>query len=260
MARRGSACASLRGFLLISEMASSSSPLAPVRDSGLVVTAIAQALKLREVPGQPLLDSLKEYLRGKSLLLLLDNFEQVVDAGILVADLMAAAAQLKVLVTSREALHIYGEYIFSVPPMSLPEDRGQRTEDGGQAVDMLRYEAIRLFTERAIAADVSFALDDENASAVAEACVLLDGLPLAIELAAARTGTMSPTDIALRLEKRRGEGLSLLSGGHRDLSPRQQTLRDAIDWSYSLLGPEEQTLFRHLSVFMGAAPWKLSRP
>jgi predicted ATPase len=176
------------------------------------------------------------------VLFLFDNFEHLVLAAPLVADLLAMAPNLKILVTSRAALHVYGEHEFPVPPLGLPDSRSM------PPVDVLsHYPAVALFLQRAIAAKPDFELNRENASAVAEICARLDGLPLAIELAAARLKILSPSALLTRLASR----LQLLTGGSRDLPQRQQTLRGAIDWSYDLLIPAEQKLFRRLSVFVG---------
>ena len=216
--------------------------LDPIGDPALVASAIAQPVAVREQGVKPLLESLKDYLRDKRLLLLLDNFEQVTAAAPLVADLLAAAPRLTVLITSREVLHLYGEHDVAVLPLSLPDPRHPLP------LERLRqYEAVRLFIERAQAARSDFAITNENAPAVAEICYRLDGLPLAIELAAARTRLLTPQAILQRLTSR----LRLLTGGARDLPPRQQTLRGAIAWSYDLLEADEQALFRRLAVFAG---------
>jgi predicted ATPase/class 3 adenylate cyclase len=216
--------------------------LAPIGDSGLVTSTIAQALGVHEVAGQPLVESLKSYLREKRLLLLLDNFEQVVDAALVVAELLAAAPGLKVLVTSRTPLRLMGEREFAVSPLSLPDPK-QLPE----LERLTQYEAVRLFIERAQAVKADFAVTNANAPAVAEICIRLDGLPLAIELAAARVKLFPPQALLARLEKR----LTFLTGGARDLPSRQQTIRNTIDWSYQLLTPQEQHLFRRLAVFVG---------
>jgi predicted ATPase/class 3 adenylate cyclase len=216
--------------------------LAPISDPEFVVPAIARTLGLREQGGEPLLDRLNEYLREKQLLLLLDNFEQVVQAGPSVASPLASAPDLKLLVTSRSPLHLSGERSYEVPPLRLP-DPGRLPEIEALA----QYEAVRLFIERAHAVKPDFALTSNNGPAVAEICVRLDGLPLAIELAAARVRVLPPTSLLARLDER----LKLLTGGARDMPSRHQTLRGAIDWSYSLLSEEEQRLFAYLSVFIG---------
>ncbi len=216
--------------------------LAPIRDPGLVPTTVARVLGIGESGGQPLLDTLKNYFRHKHLLLLLDNFEQVVDAAPLVGELLSASPGLKALVTSREALRVYGEQEYPVPPLTLPDlDRAEPLRSLSQ------YEAVELFTRRARAVRPDFALTEDNAPAVAEICVRLDGLPLAIELAAARSTVLSPEMMRRRLESR----LGVLVAGPRDLPARQRTLRGAIDWSYDLLDPPEKTLFARLAVFQG---------
>jgi predicted ATPase/class 3 adenylate cyclase len=216
--------------------------LAPISDPALVASTIAQALGVRDVGSRPVMDTLKEYLRARSLLLLLDNFEQVVAAAPIVADILAACPGLAALVTSREPLRVRGEREYAVPPLALPE-AGQVTTP--EVVS--NAPAAVLFVQRARAIRADFALSDENAAAVAEICARLDGLPLAIELAAARIRLLAPDAMLSRL----GHGLSLLSGGRRDLPTRQQTLRNAIAWSYDLLDGPERRLFRRLGVFVG---------
>lgn len=218
-------------------------PLADLTDPELVVSKIAQQFGLREGGSRPLVENLKDYLRDKHLLLVLDNFEHVAAAApAAVADLLAAAPQLKVLVTSRALLNLRGEHEFPVPPLKLPDDeRLPAPERLGE------FEAVRLFVERARAANPHFALSDENAPAVAEICRRVDGLPLAIELAAARSKLLQPEAMLDRLSG----SLKLLTGGARDLPARQQTLRNTLDWSHGLLGAEEQMLFAWLGVFVG---------
>jgi predicted ATPase/class 3 adenylate cyclase/DNA-binding XRE family transcriptional regulator len=217
--------------------------LAPISDPELVASTIAQTLGIKEGSGQPLMARLKEFLRSKQLLLLLDNFEQVVDAAPLIAELLAAAAQLKVLVTSRAVLHLSGEQEFPVPPLALPER--QRLPP----LELLsQYEAIALFIERTQAVRPDFALTNQNAPAVVEICARLDGLPLAIEQAAARSKLFPPQTLLSRLRNR----LTLLTSGTRDLPARQQTLRNTIDWSYALLDADMQRLFARLAVFVGS--------
>jgi predicted ATPase/class 3 adenylate cyclase len=218
--------------------------LAPMISPDLVIPSVAKTLAVPEATNRPILDSLKEFLRQRRLLLVLDNFEHVLATAAQVADLLATCPGLKALVTSREALRLRGEHQFAVPPLSLP-DRGR----GESAQELLRYEAVRLFIERAQAAKLDFAISPQNAYAIAEICHRLDGLPLAIELAAARVNVFSPQALLARLEHR----LAVLTSGPRDLPARQQTLREAIAWSYDLLGPAEQTLFRRLAVFVGGS-------
>jgi len=220
-------------------------PLSPVGDPGLVASMIVQTLAIREVGGLPALEILKKNLQDSlraPMLFLLDNFEHLVAAAPTVAELLAAGPNLKILVTSRAALHVYGEHEFPVPPLALPESRS------GRSLKVLSESpAVVLFVQRAVAAKPGFELNQENAGAVAEICARLDGLPLAIELAAARVKVLSPSSMRTRLASR----LQLLTGGARDLPQRQQTLRAAMDWSYDLLNAAEQTLFRRLSVFVG---------
>jgi predicted ATPase len=219
--------------------------LAPITDFTLLIPAIATALGVNE-GGQPLFETLKIALQDKHRLLLLDNFEQVVAAAPLVAELLSAAPYVKVLATSRAALHLSGEREVAVPPLGLP-DRA----DLPSLQRLAQYEAMRLFIERAQAVQAHFAVTSANASAVAEICHRLDGLPLAIELAAAWIKLFPPQALLARL----GNRLKLLTGGARDLPARQQTMRDAIGWSYDLLAPGEQALFARLGVFVGG--WSL---
>jgi predicted ATPase len=191
-------------------------------------------------------ESLKEYLSGKQMLLVLDNFEQVVEAGPVVPALLKSGPGLKALVTSRVGLKVYGEREYSVPSLSLPPVGAAHT--GPLTLERLtQYEAVRLFIERAQAAKPDFVITNENAPSVAEICHRLDGLPLAIELAAARVRLFPPQAMLAKLQSR----LKLLTGGARDLPARQQTLRGAIEWSYELLDPGDQQLFRRLAVFQG---------
>jgi predicted ATPase len=220
--------------------------LAPIRDPGLVVSAIAQPLGVREAGGEPPLETLKGFLRDQSPLLVLDNFEQVLDAAPTVAALLSAAPRLKVLVTSRTLLRLRGEQEYPVPPLPVPDPRHLP-----QLATLSHYGAVELFIQRAVNARPEFAVSNENAPAVAEICHRLDGLPLAIELAASRLRLFSPEALLARL----GSRLRLLVGGPRDLPARQQTLRDTIAWSYDLLAEPEQSLFRRLSVFAGG--WTL---
>jgi predicted ATPase/class 3 adenylate cyclase len=215
--------------------------LAPISDPALVAPTIATALGLRQAGDRPVVEVLREHLRERPLLLLLDNFEQILSASALVVDLLAACPRLKVLVTSRAALRVRGERELVVPPLALPEvgavPPAERLE---------RYAAVALFAERAREIRPGFAVTTENAPAVAEICRRLDGLPLAIELAAARARLFSPQAMLSRL----GRSLPFLTGGPQDLPARQQTLRDTIAWSCGLLDPTEQRLFRSLGVFV----------
>jgi predicted ATPase/DNA-binding CsgD family transcriptional regulator len=221
--------------------------LASLSDSSLVIPTTAQTLGLKEAGERTLIDQLKAHLREKRLLLLLDNFEHLASAAPLVAELLAVCPGLKVLVTSRAALHLSGEHQFPVPPLGLP-DLKQLPE----LETLLEYASVALFTQRACAAKPDFVLTEDNADAVAELCVRLDGLPLAIELAAAWVKLMSPQAMLAHMLGARGlSSLRLLTGGPRDLPPRQQTLRGTIEWSYALLGPDERRLFMRLASFSG---------
>ena len=216
--------------------------LAPIRDPQLVSTAIAETLGVRETGAEPFLARLKDHLRDKRMLLVLDNFEHVLDSAVLVAELLRAAPGLKALITSRAALHLSGEHEFVVPPLAVPGSAHL------PALDQLsQYAAVALFRERVQASQPSFQVTNANAGAVAEICVRLDGLPLAIELAAARAKLFAPEALLGRLSSR----LALLTGGPRDVPARQQTLRNTIDWSYNLLSAGEQALFARLGVFVG---------
>ncbi len=209
-------------------------------DESTVVMTMAAALGIREGGGRPLLDALVEYLRGKQLLLLLDNFEQVADAAPLISRLLQAAPAIKVLVTSRTRLGLRGEREFSVPPLAVPD------RDAPKAVpELLQCSAVALFVDRAQATSSAFALTEANAAAVTEICRGLDALPLAIELAAARVKLLPPEALLKRMEQR----LGLLTGRKGDRPARQQTLRATIAWSHDLLSPEEQTLFARHAVF-----------
>ncbi|HMA33222.1 MAG TPA: tetratricopeptide repeat protein [Chloroflexia bacterium] len=218
--------------------------LGPITDPALVASTIAGTLEVREAPGRPLGARLKDYLREKAMLLVLDNFEQVMDAASLVADLLAEAPRLKLLVTSRAILHLRGEREVAVPPLALPPPLPLPPLDA-----LAQIPAIALFLQSALDAQPEFELTTENAPAIAAICHRLEGLPLAIELAAARIKILAPATLLARLESR----LQILTGGARDLPARQQTLRNAIAWSYDLLDPAEQTLLRRLGVFVGGA-------
>jgi predicted ATPase/DNA-binding CsgD family transcriptional regulator len=217
-------------------------PLASIRDPGLVVSAITQAIGIRGAGDEPLGERLKAVLRDKHHLLVLDNFEHVWDAAPFVADLLASCARLKILVTSRVRLRLSAEHEFPIPPLALaPAAEQTSANEHGESA------AVRLFVARAQAVRPDFTLTDENVKVVSEICRRLDGLPLAIELAAARVKMLPPAALLSRLERR----LPLLTGGGRDLPERQQTMRDAIAWSYDLLSPPERRLFRRLGVFVG---------
>jgi predicted ATPase/class 3 adenylate cyclase len=216
--------------------------LAPITDPELVVPTIAQTLGLREEAHRPTIETVGEFLEDKNLLLVLDNFEQVIGATPRIGELLAGAERFKVLATSREALGLHGEREYLVPPLGLPD-----VEHLPPLEALSQYEAVALFIDRAGAVKPGFAVTNENAPAIAEICARLDGLPLAIELAAARVKVLTPQAILKRL----GHRLALLAGGARDLPTRQQTLRDAIDWSYDLLEEQERSFFARLSAFVG---------
>ena len=219
--------------------------LAPVGDPALVVAAIASTLGVQEVPDRPLLETLTAYLKNKRLLLILDNCEQVINQAAIVADsLLAGCSLLRILATSREPLRTAGEYTYRLPSLSVPTPEAARTLGAAEA---LSFGAILLFTDRARAVDHRFTLTDQNAPTVAEICRRLDGIPLAIELAAARVNMLPVKAIADRFDDR----FSILTGGGRTVLPRQQTMRAAIDWSYDLLAAQEQRMFERLSVFAG---------
>jgi predicted ATPase/class 3 adenylate cyclase len=217
-------------------------PLATLSEVELLLPAVAETLGVRETAEQPLEESLKDYLSERRLLLLLDNFEQVLGAAPAVTELLAGAPGLKVLATSRAPLGLYGEHEFPVPPLTLPD-----LERPPPLERLTQYEAVGLFVERAKAVKPDFKITNESAPAVAEICVRLDGLPLAIELAAARIKMLPPRAMLQRLSSR----LKLLTGGARDLPERQRTLRATIEWSHTLLDEGEQLLFGRLAVFSG---------
>ncbi|MBA3275163.1 MAG: NACHT domain-containing protein, partial [Chloroflexia bacterium] len=215
-------------------------PLAAIRDSALVPKAVVQSLGLQESSALPAAEVLVNVLAGQHLLLVLDNFEQVVEAaGSWLTRLIARCPRLKILVTSRIALNIDGEQRFVVPPLLVPEPG---------AVDLRQAAALDLFAQRARAIDLNFAIHERNETTVAEICRHLDGLPLAIELAAARVNVLSPDAILARLSHR----LDLLTGGRRDAASRMGSMREAIGWSYDLLSHEQQALFCRHSVFVGS--------
>lgn len=217
--------------------------LAPLSDPKLVVTTIAKALGIREAPGRPLIDVVKEQLAGlRRTLLVIDNFEHVAGAAPDISEILDACPEMKAMVTSRTALRVYGEREFLVPPLPIPE--ADTSLSPGRLLDC---PSIALFVQRATAVKPDFALTVNNAEAVVQICRRLDGLPLAIELAAARVKVLPPASLLARLASR----LDLLTAGAQDLPERQRTLRRAIDWSHDLLTPSEQKLFRRLSVFAG---------
>ncbi len=215
-------------------------PLAAVSDVDLVVPTITRALGLKEAGDQPLLNFLKAYLQDKHLLLLLDNFEQVLEAAPELSDLLTACSYLKILVTSRAVLYIQGEYEFPVPPLPLPDLTHLPESEA-----LLQYAAVALFVRCAQAVKPDFQMTPANTRAIAAICVRLDGLPLAIELAGARIKLLPPQALLARLEHR----LQILTKGAQDVPARQQTLRNMLAWSYDLLDVREQSLFRRLSVF-----------
>jgi predicted ATPase/DNA-binding CsgD family transcriptional regulator len=216
--------------------------LASVSDPQLVPSSITHVLDLQESVRLPLIELINNYLRDKRTLLLLDNFEQILDAAPLVGELLSASSGLKALVTSREVLHVYGEQEYPVSPLPIPD------LDCLEPLRILsQYESVELFQQRATAVKPDFRITGENAPAVAEICVRLDGLPLAIELAAARSKLHMPEMIRERLESR----LGTLSVGARNVPTRMRTLRDTLDWSYDLLENDEKALFTRLAVFQG---------
>jgi predicted ATPase/DNA-binding CsgD family transcriptional regulator len=214
--------------------------LAPIRDPDLVIATIAEALGLRDLTSGSPIEKVQRFLRQRQVLLVLDNFEQVLDAAPALAEILAAGSRTKLLVTSRSVLRLSGEHAFTVPPLTLPA--GQPLLEA-----VASSESGQLFLARARAARADFALTEENALAVADICHRLDGLPLAIELAAARIAHLPLTALRQRLEQR----LPLLTGGPRDLPDRLRTMRDAIAWSHDLLTEDERMLFRRLAVFVG---------
>jgi predicted ATPase/class 3 adenylate cyclase len=216
--------------------------LGSVTDAGLVPLAVAAVLGIKEEAGRPVTEALLKHVRDRHALIILDNCEHVVGAcADLAAQLLRASPVLKIFASSREALRIRGEATYSVPALAVPDP------DGVEPAALAHYESVRLFVDRALAASHSFRVTPQNAAAVTEICRRLDGIPLALELAAARVRALSVENIAARL----GDRLRLLGDGDRTALPRQQTLRALIDWSYDLLTPDEQILFRRLAVFAG---------
>ncbi|HEX9234980.1 MAG TPA: adenylate/guanylate cyclase domain-containing protein, partial [Actinomycetota bacterium] len=215
--------------------------LSPIRDPALVPSTVIQALGLKERADRPALDTATAYLADRHVLMLMDNFEQVVDAAPVVEELLRASSGVKVLATSRIRLAVMGEQEFPVPPLGVPQDPGD--------LEALRSnDAVALFGDRARAANPSFELTEQNAEAIAEICARLDGLPLAIELAAAQLRLLAPVELLARLEHR----LPLRTGAG-NVPERQRTLRATIEWSYHLLDEPERRLFARLSVFAGGA-------
>jgi predicted ATPase/class 3 adenylate cyclase len=215
-------------------------PLAPIDDPERIPTAIATGLGLRESPDRPVVEVVEEYVRDKSVLLVTDNFEHLTGATPIIAKLLEVAPAVSVLATSRELLHAYGEREYPVPPLRVPGS-------AGASEPIAANPCVRLFVERATAVWPDFRLTDQNLAVVAEICRRVDGLPLAVELAAARVRILSPTELLARLDRR----LAALTGGSRDLPERQRTLRATIDWSHQLLDSDERQLFGRLSVFAG---------
>jgi len=214
--------------------------LADVEDPSRVAGVIAQQLRVQEIVGRPIAESLKDHLQNKELFLVIDNFEQVIGAAPVIADLLSSSNGIVILATSRERLHVQAEIEFEVLPLRTPD------EEGNESIEELeRIDSVKLFVERSQRVNPDFRLNEENATQIAMICSMLDGLPLAIELAAARSRIFSPATILEKLEAR----LAFLTGGARDLPKRQQTMRAAFDWSYDLLSDDEKRLFRRLSVF-----------
>jgi predicted ATPase len=220
--------------------------LAALTDPALVPTRLAETLDVKQAGGHAILDALAHRIGSQSALVVLDNFEHLLDAAPLVADLHARCPELQVLATSRAALRLSGEHEFAVAPLALPDLRRPL------AAAVTQSPAVRLFVERSQAADSHFALTDDNAGAVAAICHRLAGLPLALELAAARGKVLAPAALLARLDRQ----LQLLTDGARDLPPRQRAMRATLDWSYGLLGAEERALFDRLAVFAGG--WTLA--
>lgn len=225
-------------------------PLAEITDPETVIPRIARVLEVRENASQPLLEVLKEFLRDQRLLLVLDNLEQVASAAPALLDLLGTAPGLKILSTSRVLLQVRGEQEFAVPPLSTPG----RTSAFPDLQQINQYESVRLFVERARSVDPGFALGEAEAPVIIEICQRLDGLPLAIELAAARTKLLPPRALLNRL----GSRLAVLTGGPHDLPSRQQTLRNTLDWSHSLLQAAEQALFARLGIFVGGCSLEIA--
>ena len=219
--------------------------LAPVRDPGLVPSSIAQGIGLPDPRDRPLVEHLVSYPRDRKLLIVLDNFEHLLPAASVVTELLSGAGRLRIVVSSRAPLRVSGEQECPVPPLALPDEQAQ-----GRPASVAACESVRLFAERAAAVAPGFAVDERNAAAVARIVRRLDGLPLAIELAAARVKLLPPEAICGRLE----HSLGLLTGGSRDLPRRQRTLRATIEWSYDLLGAEARGLLAACSVFRGGVP------
>ena len=224
--------------------------LAAIQDARLVIPTLAAAFDLHEIPGRPPAELLKKYLATKRLLLILDNFEQVIEAGPQVCDLLQAARGVKVLVTSREVLRLSGERVFTLDPLPLPVSGAIPSFQ-----EISRSEAVQLFVARVQALQPDFRLMVSNAPIIREICSRLDGLPLAIELAAARIHLFTLQEILAQINHR----LGLLVDGMRDLPLRQQTMRASVEWSHGLLTPAEQVLFRRMAVFSGGCTWEAAQ-
>ncbi len=216
--------------------------LASISKHSLVPYAIAQKLGTTEQPNKPLSETLQRYLSKRHMILILDNFEHVLAAAPLTIELLMAAPQLTIVTTSREPLHVTGEFEYQVPPLELPI-----TEEMQTTKNLVGFESIQLFIQRAQAAYSNFLVNDSNIESIVKICTLLDGLPLAIELAAARTKLLTPQQLINRMENR----LQIPVGGMRDAPHRQRTLRNTIMWSYNLLNPDEQSLIARLGAFSG---------
>jgi predicted ATPase len=224
--------------------------LAPLADPGLVPQAVADVLGVREQAGRPYTATLAEALRRRSLILVLDNCEHLIEAVAELAEtLLRSCPELSIVATSREPLAIEGEVTWRVPSLTLPGPKSMRAGSVDPAAILDHSEAVRLFVDRARIADPSFALTSENGAAVGQICTRLDGIPLAVELAAARVRAISVEEIADRLDDR----FRLLTGGSRTALPRHQTLSGAVAWSYELLAQPERALLRRLSIFAGGA-------
>jgi predicted ATPase len=225
-------------------------PLAPVRDPQLVASTIAQTIGLQDPRDRPLMEHLVSQLRERQILIVLDNFEHLLAGAPVVTQLLQETSALRILVSSRSSLRVSGEQECPVPPLAVPDP-----DAGPAAASLAACESVRLFAERAAAAVPGFTISDENAPAVADIARRLDGLPLAIELAAARVKLLPPEAIVPRLE----HSLGLLTGGSRDLEDRQRTLRATIAWSYDLLTEGARRLLAACSVFAGGPAWRSSR-
>jgi non-specific serine/threonine protein kinase len=226
--------------------------LSPLSGADQVLVAIANALGIRDSADVPVLNLINAALRSRRLLLVIDNFEHVADAALYLPDLLMSNPGLTIMVTSRSILSVYGEHVYPVPPMSVPPVPDDISVDDALLRSLVASDAVQLFVRRAIAVRSDFTLTNDNVRDVATICRLLDGLPLAIELAAARIGLLPPRSLAQRLQRR----LPLLDDGPRDVPTRLRTMRNAISWSYDLLTPDEQTVYRRVSIF--ASSWTLA--